>query len=345
MRGDGRVRIIRSPALAACGPAGWRRVRAGRPKRRFAHARIGAERESGCTGPGAPDAAEHGPAAGCRHGRPPHPLADLQSSARRRRRAALRVPPDVPLPAGAPQARGPRDLPRGDADDEAPAQRLSELQHTAGARAGNQVIGLGCLQHGLEPHARPGPVRRRRDDRRAEPRSARGFGSVARRPAPPDDPQRQGTTGGASLVHGAYERHSAAEAVVRQRRARRPDPRRSAPGAARGCAGRHRQRARRRRVRSCAERVPAQAGSGAAALAHDHGGGRPARPRRPADHARGGAARRLRRGQPHLQPVRGVLSRGDAGRTDRPSLRASYRRTVGVVGRSTSVRPVPFRVP
>ncbi len=43
-----------------------------------------------------------------------------------------------------------------------------------------------------------------------------------------------------------------------------------------------------------------------------------------------------------------VLPVGDGvrlGLANRAALRASYRRTVGIVGRSTSVRPVPFRVP
>ncbi|CAA9515315.1 MAG: hypothetical protein AVDCRST_MAG67-3061, partial [uncultured Solirubrobacteraceae bacterium] len=256
-----------------------------------------------------------------RQRRPADPFAGLQPSARQRRREALRLRSDVSLRAALPAPGGCRDLPCRDADDEPPAERLSELQHAAGAGAGDRVNRLGRVQHGLQPHARSGAVRRRRDDRGAQPRRrrARRLLPLGRGAAAPGTAHGQRTARRVSVLHRAHERHCVARAVVGQHRAGRANPRRGAPRAPRRCPGRHRQPARGRRVPPCAERISAQAGAPAAALADDHRPDRPARPRRAADQRGGGAARRLRRGKPHLQPVGGLLPCRDTGRVDRAS--------------------------
>ena len=66
----------------------------------------------------------------------------------------------------------------------------------------------------------------------------------------------------------------------------------------------------------------ARARAPAGALARDHGDRRPARPRRAADPPRARAVGRLRRGQPALQPDRGVLRHGEPGRHPRAPARA-----------------------
>ena len=77
------------------------------------------------------------------------------------------------------------------------------------------------------------------------------------------------------------------------------------------------------------------------ALEGRHGRGRPARPRRPADPLDPRQAGRLRRGQPALQPDRGVLPGRLAGRADSAARPARVQRT-GV--RAVRVRYLPTYV-
>ena len=157
--------------------------------------------------------------------------------------------------------------------------------------------------------------------------------------------------------------------------ARRTDPARRQAGTPRRRARRDRQPALGHRVPARAGRVPDRARPAAGPLARDHRGGRPARPCRAADPARRPALGRVRRGQPALDPDRRMLPRREPGRHARsPSpprrprgarveritytptwvrhpdytvvrarhaQRASWHRTVAVVGRSRRVQPRP----
>ena len=120
------------------------------------------------------------PGAGALHDlgqrRPADPLGRLGASAGARRRRHYDFAPLFkelkPYVAGADLALCHVETPMtsGAADE------LSDLQHPAGAGAGSQGDRLGCLRHGLEPLARPGPDRDRRHRRGARPARHRAHG-------------------------------------------------------------------------------------------------------------------------------------------------------------------------
>lgn len=255
------------------------------------------------------------------HGRPARSPSDRTPRLRARHRG-VRLPAHArPHPADRPPRRA-RPLSRGDADRRRPSFGFPPLQRPDRARRCDRLGRLGRLLDGVEPLAGPGAAGSEHDDAGPRPRRRRPrrHGAIgARGPVDPDPRSSRDAGRLPRLYAGKEPRFS----LVGQHHLPAEDRGGRAAGAPPRRRSRRRQLALGGGVRPHPDERAVDAGEGAGRPAGGGRGRRAACARRPAHPQAIRAIRRIRPGQPPLEPEPGVLRGRRSGRPDRRDSRAS----------------------